>query len=216
MKDEIKIQKIVKTLENEYPNASCSLNYETPLQLLIAARLSAQCTDKRVNIVTKDLFSKYKCAEDFSKAKKENVEKIIKPCGLYKTKAQNIIDICKKIVLEFDNKVPESIEDLTSLSGIGRKTANLVRAEIYGKSAIIVDTHVSRITKRLGLHNLKDPLKIELQLKKIIPEEKASIFCHAIVLHGREICNARKPLCEKCKLKDLCNYYIKNSQEEFK
>lgn len=216
MKEKIKVQKIIKILENDYPNASCSLNYETPLQLLIAARLSAQCTDKRVNIVTKDLFSKYKCAKDFSIAKKEDIEKIIRSCGLYKTKAENIIDICKTIVSKFENKVPKSMKDLTSLSGIGRKTANLVRAQIYGESAIIVDTHFSRITKRLGLHNLNEPLKIELYLKKIIPEEKATKFCHAIVLHGREICNARKPLCEKCNLKDLCYYYVQNSREESK
>lgn len=208
MKNEIETQKIISTLKETYPDATCALIYSSPLQLLIAARLSAQCTDKRVNMVTPELFDKFKCAKDFANATEEEVEAIIKPCGLYKTKARNIIGMCKKIISDFNGEVPSRMEDLTSLPGIGRKTANLIRGEIFGKPGIIVDTHVTRVTSRLGFHNLKNPVKIEKELKKIIPEEETLKFCHRIVIHGRNICKARKPLCEECPLKKMCNYSI--------
>lgn len=208
MKNEIETQKIISTLKETYPDATCALIYSSPLQLLIAARLSAQCTDKRVNTVTPELFDKFKCAKDFANATEEEVEAIIKPCGLYKTKARNIIGMCKKIISDFNGEVPSRMEDLTSLPGIGRKTANLIRGEIFGKPGIIVDTHVTRVTSRLGFHNLKNPVKIEKELKKIIPEEETLKFCHRIVIHGRNICKARKPLCEECPLKKMCNYSI--------
>ena len=210
MNEKIKAKKVISALKKEYPNAKCALNYSSPLELLIAARLSAQCTDKRVNLTTPELFSKFKSAKDFANAENSEVEKIVKPCGLYKTKSKSITQACKKIIKDFEGKVPEKMEDLTSLSGIGRKTANLVRAEIYGKPGIIVDTHFSRITKRLGFHNLKDPEKIEKEMKKIIPEIEQTKFCHMIVTHGRKICTAKKPLCEKCTLKNLCKYYTEN------
>ncbi len=208
MKNEIETQKIISTLKKTYPDATCALIYSSPLQLLIAARLSAQCTDKRVNIVTPELFDKFKCAKDFANATEEEVEAIIKPCGLYKTKARNIIGMCKKIISDFNGEVPSKMEDLTSLPGIGRKTANLIRGEIFGKPGIIVDTHVTRVTSRLGFHNLKNPVRIEKELKKIIPEEETLKFCHRIVIHGRNICKARKPLCEECPLKKMCDYSI--------
>ena len=210
MNEKIKAKKVISALKKEYPNAKCALNYSSPLELLIAARLSAQCTDKRVNLTTPELFSKFKSAKDFANAENSEVEKIVKPCGLYKTKSKSITQACKKIIKDFEGKVPEKMEDLTSLSGIGRKTANLVRAEIYGKPGIIVDTHFSRITKRLGFHNLKDPEKIEKEMKKISPEIEQTKFCHMIVTHGRKICTAKKPLCEKCTLKNLCKYYTEN------
>ena len=208
MKNEIETQKIISTLKETYPDATCALIYSSPLQLLIAARLSAQCTDKRVNMVTPDLFARFKCAKDFANADKEEVEAIIKPCGLYKTKAKSIIGICRKIVSDFNDEVPSKMEDLTSLPGIGRKTANLVRGEIFGKPGIIVDTHFSRVTSRLGFHKLKNPVKIEKEMKEIIPEEESLKFCHRIVIHGRNICKARKPLCEECPLKKMCDYSI--------
>ena len=214
MKNEIETQKIISTLKETYPNATCALVYSSPLQLLIAARLSAQCTDKRVNMVTPELFARVKCAKDFANAAKEEVEAIIKPCGLYKTKARSIIGICKKIISDFNGEVPSKMEDLTSLPGIGRKTANLVRGEIFGKPGIIVDTHFSRVTGRIGFHNLKNPVKIEKEMKKIIPEEETLKFCHRIVIHGRNICKARKPLCEECPLKKMCDYSIRKENEK--
>lgn len=214
MKNEIETQKIILILKETYPDATCALVYSSPLQLLIAARLSAQCTDKRVNMITPELFSKFKCAKDFANAAEEEVEAIIKPCGLYKTKAKNIIGMCRKIVSDFNGEVPSKMEDLTSLPGIGRKTANLVRGEIFGKPGIIVDTHFSRVTSRIGFHNLKDPVKIEKEMKEIIPEEETLKFCHRIVIHGRNICKARKPLCEKCPLKKMCDYSIRKENEK--
>lgn len=214
MKNEIETQKIISTLKETYPNATYALVYSSPLQLLIAARLSAQCTDKRVNMITPELFARFKCAKDFANAAKEEVEAIIKPCGLYKTKARSIIEICKKIISDFNGEVPSKMEDLTSLPGIGRKTANLVRGEIFGKPGIIVDTHFSRVTGRIGFHNLKNPTKIEKEMKKIIPEEETLKFCHRIVIHGRNICKARKPLCEECPLKKMCNYSIRKENEK--
>ncbi len=209
-----KIETIIKILEKEYPNVKCELIYNTPLELLIAARLSAQCTDKKVNSVTPHLFSKFKSVKDFANAEKSDIEKIIKPCGLYKTKSLSIILACKKIVSDFNGEIPCDMEDLVSLPGIGRKTANLIRGEIFGKPAIIVDTHFSRITKRLGFHNLENPVKIEFEMKKIVPEEKSLIFCHLIVFHGRNICKSRNPLCKRCALFNLCTYKEKNLKGE--
>lgn len=214
MKNKIETQKIILILKEIYPSAECALVYSSPLQLLIAARLSAQCTDKRVNMVTPKLFSKFKCAKDFANATQEEVENIIKPCGLYKTKAANIIGMCKKIISDFKGSVPSKMEDLTSLPGIGRKTANLIRGEIFGKPGIIVDTHFSRITARIGFHNLKNPVKIEKEMKRIIPEEESLKFCHRIVIHGRNTCKARKPLCKECPLKKMCDYSIRKENEK--
>ena len=198
----------VNSLEKEYPDAVCSLVYSDPLQLLIATRLAAQCTDARVNIVTPALFERFKNAQDFANADVAEVEEYIKSCGLYKTKAKDIVAMAKMLCDEFDGKVPDTIEQLTKLPGIGRKTANLVVGDIFGKPAVVVDTHCIRITRRLGLHSIKDAKKIEFILRELLPPDKSNDFCHRLVLHGRAVCDARKPLCEKCCMSDFCKKAI--------
>ncbi len=195
---------ICEKLYEYYPDAECSLIYKKDYELLIAGRLSAQCTDKRVNVVTEQLFKKYTSLEDFADADIEDVEKIIMSCGLYKTKAKNVVLMCRQILENFGGKLPSTIEELTTLSGIGRKTANLVMGDIFHKPAIVTDTHCIRICGRLGLTKNKEPVKVESDLIKIIPPEKSSGFCHRIVIHGREVCKARQPLCSQCCLEKLC------------
>ncbi len=194
----------VELLKQKYPDAKCSLNYETPFQLLIATRLSAQCTDARVNMVTPALFKKYPTAEKLGNANLADVENIIKSCGLYKTKAKDIISIGQDITNKFSGAVPSTLEELTTLSGVGRKTANLICGDIYGKPAVVTDTHFIRITGRLGLTNSKNPLIVEKDLIKLLPKNESSDFCHRIVLHGRETCTARAPECENCVLSSIC------------
>lgn len=211
-----KAELITEKLFKEYPDAECSLIYSKDYELLIAGRLSAQCTDKRVNIVTKELFSKYKSLEDFANANLEDIEKIVMPCGLYKTKSKNIILMCQQIINNFDSKIPSSVEELTTLSGIGRKTANLIIGDIFGKPAIVTDTHCIRICGRLGLTINNEPVKVEADLKKIIPPDKSAGFCHRIVIHGREVCTARKTKCEICCLNDVCKTYDSNCKKHEK
>ena len=194
----------VERLKAKYPNAVCSLVYEKPYELLIATRLSAQCTDARVNIVTKDLFRRFTSLEDFAAADIHDIEDVIKPCGLYKTKAKSIKEMCTQLIVNFGSQLPDTIEELTTLSGIGRKTANLILGDIFHKPAIVVDTHCIRITNRLGLANGNAPYKVELQLQKVLPPDESSDFCHRIVHFGREVCKARKPDCEACPLQDIC------------
>ena len=189
---------ICDTLERLYPQAVCSLVYSTPYELLIATRLSAQCTDARVNIVTKELFSKYPTLESIAGAKLEDIEKIVHPCGLYKTKAKDILSIANDLITRFGGQVPDNMEDLTSLSGVGRKTANLILGDIFGKPAIVCDTHCIRITNRLGLSSTNDPYKCELQLREVLDPEKSSDLCHRLVLFGRDVCTARNPKCDEC------------------
>lgn len=198
------IEKLNDILENEYPDAKCSLVTETPLQLLIATQLSAQCKDERVNMVTKDLFAKYETAEDFANADISDIESIIKSLGLYRNKAKNIVVCCKKIVNEFDGKVPSTMQELLKLDGTGRKTANLVLGDAFGIPGIVVDTHMIRLSNRMGLTKNTDPVKIEYELKKKIPSEIQTAFCHRIVLHGRKYCTASKPNCEACPLNTIC------------
>lgn len=198
----------VEALKKEYPEAVCSLTYEDPLQLLIATRLAAQCTDARVNIVTPALFERFPTVDDFANATYEEVAEYIKSCGLYKTKSRDIVEMAKALNENFGGKVPDNIDDLISLPGIGRKTANLVVGDIYGQPAVVVDTHCIRITKRLGLHTLKDQKKIEFELRKLLPPEESNDFCHRLVLHGRAVCDARKPKCEECCMKDFCRKKI--------
>lgn len=200
----------VEALKKEYPDAVCSLVYTEPLQLLIATRLAAQCTDARVNMVTPALFERFKTAKDFAEADVDEVEKYIHSCGLYKTKAKDIVSMCKMLTEDFDGTVPDTIEKLIKLPGVGRKTANLVVGDIFGKPAIVVDTHCIRLTSRLGFHSIKDAAKIEKILRKIIPPDESNDFCHRLVLHGRKVCTARNPKCEKCCMKDFCNYYNEN------
>ncbi len=199
----------VAALEKEYPDALCSLVASNPLELLIATRLSAQCTDERVNKVTPALFRKYPTLESYCEADERDIEKIIFSCGFYRQKASDIKGLAIKIRDEFGGKVPDSIEKLTSLPGIGRKTANLIMGDVYGQPAIVADTHLIRITNLLGLVSTKDPKKVELELKKIIAPEKSNDFCHRAVLHGRAVCVARKPRCEKCCMAEFCRFAAK-------
>lgn len=194
----------VEALKAEYPDAKCSLTYTTPLQLLIATRLSAQCTDARVNMVTPALFERFKTAEDFAAADCDEVAEYIKSCGLFKTKSKDIVEMSKKILSDFGGEVPDTIEKLTTLPGVGRKTANLICGDVFGKPAVVVDTHCIRITTRLGLHKLTDQKKIEMELKKLLPPEESNNFCHRLVLHGRAVCTARSPKCEGCCMKGFC------------
>lgn len=194
----------VEALKKEYPEAICSLNAENDFELLVATRLSAQCTDARVNIITPALFSRYKTLDDYANAKVEDIEELVHSCGFYRQKARDIIGMAQQIIERFDRKVPDNIEDLTSLPGVGRKTANLICGDIYGKPAVVADTHLIRITNLLGLVATKDPLKVELELKKILPPEESNDFCHRLVLFGREICTARSPKCEICPLNGFC------------
>lgn len=200
----------VEALKTQYPDAICSLVYTDPLQLLIATRLAAQCTDARVNMVTPQLFSTYKNVDEFASAQVEDVEEIIKSCGLYKTKARDIVAMCIALRDNFSGIVPDTVEKLITLPGIGRKTANLVVGDIYHKPAVVVDTHCIRITARLGFHNIKDATKIEKILRGVLPPEESNDFCHRLVLHGRAVCTARKAKCDQCSMNSFCKYAIDN------
>lgn len=194
----------VEALKKEYPEAICSLNYSDEFQLLAATRLSAQCTDARVNIVTPALFEKYPTVEAFAEAEVADVEELIRSCGFYRTKAKDLVEMAKKIISDFGGKVPDNIEDLTSLPGVGRKTANLICGDIFGKPAVVADTHLIRISNLLGLVETKDPFKVEMQLKELLPAEESNDFCHRCVLHGRAVCIARRPACENCCMAEFC------------
>ena len=198
------VQSIIEGLEAQYPDAVCSLTYEKPHELMIAGRLSAQCTDARVNLVTPELFSKYRSVDDFAEAELSELESIIKPCGLYKTKAKSIKEMCIRLRDVYGGVIPDTIEELTTLPGIGRKTANLVMGDVHHKPAYVTDTHCIRICARLGLTDSKEPVKVEMQLREVIPPEKSSDFCHRLVLFGRDFCKAPKPKCEGCPLYDIC------------
>ncbi len=203
-KKEIAI-KAVEALKKEYPEAICSLDYTEPWELLVATRLAAQCTDARVNLVTPGLFAAFPNAESMAKADLERVKELIKSCGFYNTKAKDLIQMSKSIMENFEGKVPDTIEELTTLSGVGRKTANLIVGDIYGKPAVVVDTHCIRLTRRLGLHTEKDATKIEKILRQLLPESESNDFCHRLVLHGRAVCKAQKPNCEICCMNDFCS-----------
>ncbi len=202
---------ILKIFDKLYPNAECSLVYRSPLQLLISTQLAAQCTDARVNIVAKDLYTKYKSAEDFANADIMELEQDIKSTGFYRNKAKNIKECCRILVAKYNGEIPANMEELTALPGVGRKTANLVLYEIYGIQGIIVDTHAKRLSNRIGLTKSENPEKIEYDLQKIVPKERWADFCHRLVSHGRVVCKARKPECENCEIRDYCNYYSKNN-----
>ena len=204
----------VDALKKEYPDAICSLVYTDPLQLLIATRLAAQCTDARVNIVTPQLFATYKNVDEFANAKVEDVEGLIKSCGLYKTKAKDIVAMCIALRDNFNGIVPDTIEQLITLPGIGRKTANLVVGDIFHKPAVVVDTHCIRITGKLGFRNIKDAAKIEKILRDILPPEESNDFCHRLVLHGRAVCNARSPKCDICCMNSFCKFALENKNKK--
>lgn len=199
---------LVEGLKKEYPDAICSLVAENPFELLVATRLSAQCTDARVNLVTPALFNKYRTLDDYVNADVKDIENIIHSCGFYHGKARDIIEMARGVRDRFGGVVPDNIEDLTTLSGVGRKTANLIVGDVYGKPAVVADTHLIRLTNRMGLVNTKDPKKVEMELKKILPPEESNDFCHRAVLHGRAVCTARKANCENCCLNDVCKKII--------
>jgi len=196
---------IIERLKEVYPEAVCSLTADNPLQLLIATRLSAQCTDARVNLVTPALFARFPTLEDFAAADAEEVGEYIRSCGLYKTKARDIVAMAVMLRDVYGGIIPDTVEELTKLPGVGRKTANLVCGDVYGKPAIVADTHCIRITGRLGLTDgSKDPYKVEMQLRKCLPPEESNDLCHRLVLFGRDTCSARAPKCGECPLKDIC------------
>ena len=202
-----RLAKIVARLKEIYPNAECALNYEgDEWKLLVMGRLSAQCTDARVNIVCRELFSKFPNAESMANAPIAEIEEIIKPCGLYRMKAQNIKDASYMIVDTYGGRLPDTMEGLLTLPGVGRKIANLLLGDIFGKPAVVCDTHCIRICGRLGMYpeKEKNPEKIEKILKELIEESEGSDFCHRIVIFGREVCTARSPMCESCPLSELC------------
>ncbi|MDE5916883.1 MAG: endonuclease III [Oscillospiraceae bacterium] len=196
-----------EALEKIYPDVKCSLQYEKPYELLIATRLSAQCTDARVNIVAGPLFKKYPNLEAFANADIKELEEAVKPCGFYHTKAKSIKEMAGQLLEHFGGQVPQTMEELLTLSGVGRKTANLILGDVWGKPAIVTDTHFIRITGRLGLTENKEPAKVEKDLIKLIPPEVSSHFCHQTVQFGRDICRARKPLCSECPCSGFCKYF---------
>lgn len=200
----------IAELEKLYPDIECSLKYEKPYELMFATRLAAQCTDARVNVVTKELFKKYPDLQSFADADIEELESYVKPCGLYHMKAKSLKEMSRQLLENFNGEVPDNMEDLLTLSGIGRKTANLVLGDVFGKPAIVTDTHCIRITGRLGLTTNTEPAKVEKDLAKILPPEVSNHFCHQTVQFGRDICRARSPKCKECLLNYFCEYYKKN------
>lgn len=198
-------KEIIKRLKKEYPDAHCALDHTNAFELLIATILSAQCTDVRVNIVTADLFRKYRTPEDYTKAAQTELEQDIRSTGFYRNKAKNIQAACEKIIENFSGEIPNTMEKLLTLNGVARKTANVVLGNAFGiASGVVVDTHVRRISNRLGLTEQNDPEKIEKDLEKLVPKKDWILFPHLLIWHGRAICKARKPLCEECVLKDIC------------
>ena len=209
MKSREEVNEIVRLLLAEYPEAVCSLDWDKDYELLFSVRLSAQCTDERVNMVTPALFERFPTLEACAGADVEEVEKYVHSCGFYHAKARDIV-ACAKVLLEkYNGELPRTMEELTALPGVGRKTANLILGDVFRvPGSTVVDTHCIRISNRLGLvKDLKDPVKIEMQLRQQLPPETSSDFCHCIVLHGRAVCDARKPACERCCLKEHCDFY---------
>ena len=213
MKDERTVLHIIEALRELYPNALCSLTYEKDYELLFAVRLSAQCTDARVNLVTPALFARFPTLEAFAEASYEEVGEYIHSCGFYNAKARDLFECAKLLLSRHGGRVPGTMEELTALPGIGRKTANLILGDIYGAPAYVCDTHCIRITGRLGLTDgSRDPLRVEQQLRTVLPPEESSDFCHRMVLHGRALCMARSPKCEACPLARDCDYAISENK----
>ena len=204
-KEELALE-IIRRLKKEYPDTGCSLDYDDAWKLLVSVRLAAQCTDARVNVVVQDLYAKYPTVEALAEAEPEEIEAIVRPCGLGKSKARDISACMRMLRDEYGGKVPDDFNTLLKLPGVGRKSANLIMGDVFGKPAIVTDTHCIRLTNRMGLvDGIKEPKKVEMALWKIIPPEEGSDFCHRLVMHGREVCTARtKPYCDRCCLKDIC------------
>ena len=207
MKTEAQISAIIEELKKLYPDAVCSLDYRKDYELLFSVRLAAQCTDARVNLVTPALFERFPSLEAFARATPEEVGEYVHSCGFWRAKARDIVGSAQMLLSDFGGRVPDNMDDLLRLPGVGRKTANLILGDVYGKEGYVCDTHCIRITGRLGITDgSKDPLKVEQQLRKVIPPEESSDFCHRMVLHGRALCMARGPRCGDCPLRDLCDY----------
>ena len=208
MRSKKQVLEIVRLLEEEYPLAECTLDYKKDYELLFSVRLAAQCTDARVNMITPTLFERFPTLQSFADAEVGEVEEYVRSCGFYRAKARDIVACAKLLVDNYGGKVPDSMEELLKLPGVGRKTANLILGDVFKiPGSTVVDTHCIRISNRLGLvDDLKDPVKIEFALRKQLPPEKSSDFCHRIVLHGRAVCTARKPMCENCRLKSVCQF----------
>ena len=206
-----KVSNILEALKALYPDALCALQYEKDYELMIAVRLSAQCTDARVNLVTPGLFAAYPTLRSFAEADVSDVEKLIHSCGFYRHKARDIVLACQMLLRDFGGRVPDTMEELLKLPGVGRKTANLLLGDIYGQEGYVCDTHCIRICGKLGLSSGKDPVKVEMQLRQVIPPEESSDFCHRIVLHGRAVCTARSPKCGQCTLAPFCDEFTGRS-----
>ena len=201
------LPQIIEILKERYPDPACALHYSKDYELMIAVRLSAQCTDARVNLVTPALFAKYPTLDAFAEADLEDVEDLVHSCGFYKHKARDIILACQMLRDTYGGRVPDSMEELLKLPGVGRKTANLLLGDLYGQPAVVCDTHVIRISNRLGLAKGKEPEKVETQLRAILPPEESSDFCHRIVLFGRDLCTARSPRCSECPMRPFCKEF---------
>ena len=207
MKTQAQISAIIEELKQLYPDALCSLEYQKDYELLFSVRLAAQCTDARVNLVTPTLFERFPTLEAFAAATPDEVGEYVRSCGFWRAKAKDIVGSAQMLLRDFGGKVPDNMDDLLRLPGVGRKTANLILGDVYGKEGYVCDTHCIRITGRLGITDgSKDPLKVEQQLRKTIPPEESSDFCHRMVLHGRALCMARGPKCGECPLRELCDY----------
>lgn len=202
-----KVKKILPILKETYPDAKIALNFSNPLELLIATILSAQCTDVRVNIVTGTLFKKYRCAKDWVKTDIKEIQEDIRSTGFYRNKAKNIKSACETIIAEFSGQVPQGMDELISLAGVGRKTANVVRGNVFGKPGITCDTHVIRLSRRIGLSGNSDPVKLEFDLAEIIDKKDWTLFSHLLIFHGRNICKARKPDCKVCPIAKYCEAF---------
>ena len=207
MKTQAQISAIIEALKKLYPDAICSLDYQKDYELLFSVRLAAQCTDARVNLVTPALFERFPTLEAFAAATPEEVGEYVRSCGFWRAKAKDIVGSAQMLLSDFGGRVPDNMDDLLRLPGVGRKTANLILGDVYGKEGYVCDTHCIRITERLGITDgSKDPLKVEQQLRKVIPPEESNNFCHRMVLHGRALCMARAPQCGDCPLRELCDY----------
>ena len=207
MKTQAQISAIIEALKKLYPDAICSLDYQKDYELLFSVRLAAQCTDARVNLVTPALFERFPTLEAFAAATPEEVGEYVRSCGFWRAKAKDIVGSAQMLLRDFGGRVPDNMDDLLRLPGVGRKTANLILGDVYGQEGYVCDTHCIRITGRLGITDgSKDPLKVEQQLRKVIPPEESSDFCHRMVLHGRALCMARAPQCGDCPLRELCDY----------
>ena len=197
---------VISRLKTAYPDADCTLDYDDAWKLLVSVRLAAQCTDARVNIVVRDLYAKYPTMSELAEASPDEIEAIVRPCGLGRSKAKDISACMRMLVREYGSRVPDTMGELLRLPGVGRKSANLILGDVFGKPAIVTDTHCIRLSNRIGLvDEIRDPKKLEMELKKIIPPEEGNEFCHRLVFHGREVCTARtKPYCDRCCLSDIC------------